>query len=241
MRTHPDNDAEERVFLSATNYSFGSCGALAADSAKAAKNPNDKTVHLRMAENYAIRGDWSKALEEFAKGSNRKAAEMAASELGTGSKIAKRQMGDFWWKYGEDKKDEYARKTFKLHAAKCYSSVLIAGKLSGLEKSLIEQRVKEGYAFGDEGIMSKTHVERNSVASILKGMIKIPAMENATHPARKNDYWLSETELTQGQWIAVMGSLNSCNMGKKEDEYVKGAQFPAGASAETIATFSLKS
>ena len=221
------NNAEAYEWLDEAKCHVKCQNALTADSAKAAKNPNDKALHLRMAENYAIRGDWAKALEEFAKGSNRKAAEMAASELGTGSKIAKRQMGDFWWKYGEDKKDEYARKTFKLHAAKCYSSVLIAGKLSGLEKSLVEQRVKEGYAFGDEGIMPKTHVERNSVASILKGMIKIPAMENATHPVRKGDYWLSETELTQGQWQAVMGVLNSGNMEAEGDQYVKGAQYPA--------------
>ena len=37
--------------------------------------------------------------------------------------------------------------------------------------------------------------ERNSVASILKGMIKVPG----------RDYWLSATELTQGQWESVMG------------------------------------
>lgn len=37
--------------------------------------------------------------------------------------------------------------------------------------------------------------ERSSVASILKGMIKVPG----------RDYWLSATELTQGQWETVMG------------------------------------
>ena len=37
--------------------------------------------------------------------------------------------------------------------------------------------------------------ERSSVVSILKGMIKVPG----------RDYWLSATELTQGQWEAVMG------------------------------------
>ena len=37
--------------------------------------------------------------------------------------------------------------------------------------------------------------ERSSVASILKGMIKLPGL----------DCWLSATELTQGQWESVMG------------------------------------
>lgn len=37
--------------------------------------------------------------------------------------------------------------------------------------------------------------ERSTVASILKGMIKVPG----------RDYWLSATEVTQGQWESVMG------------------------------------
>lgn len=44
-------------------------------------------------------------------------------------------------------------------------------------------------------ISSMVVEERNSIASILKGMIKVPG----------RDYWLSETELTQGQWEAIMG------------------------------------
>ena len=49
--------------------------------------------------------------------------------------------------------------------------------------------------------------ERNSVASILKSMIKLPG----------RDCWLSATELTQGQWESVMGYNNSS---------VKGADLP---------------
>ena len=46
--------------------------------------------------------------------------------------------------------------------------------------------------------------DRSSVASILKGMIKVPG----------RDYWLSATELTQGQWEAVMGYNLSSHKGK---------------------------
>ena len=45
--------------------------------------------------------------------------------------------------------------------------------------------------------------ERSSVASILKGMIKLPG----------HDYWLSATELTQGQWESVMGYNPSSHKG----------------------------
>ena len=41
----------------------------------------------------------------------------------------------------------------------------------------------------------KVQETRDSIKSILNGMIKVPG----------RDYWLSSTELTQGQWEAVMG------------------------------------
>ena len=44
-------------------------------------------------------------------------------------------------------------------------------------------------------LMASSVEERSSVASILKGMIKVPG----------RDFWLSATELTQGQWESVMG------------------------------------
>ena len=57
------------------------------------------------------------------------------------------------------------------------------------------------YRFLDEsqrgGVASahKVQERRDSIKSILNGMIKVPGC----------DYWLSSTELTQGQWEAVMG------------------------------------
>ena len=53
------------------------------------------------------------------------------------------------------------------------------------------------------GASSMVVKERNSIASILKGMIKVPG----------GDLWLSETELTQGQWEAVMGNNPSLHKG----------------------------
>ena len=53
------------------------------------------------------------------------------------------------------------------------------------------------------GASSMVVDERNSIASILKGMIKVPG----------RDYWLSATELTQGQWESVMGYNPSSHKG----------------------------
>ena len=55
----------------------------------------------------------------------------------------------------------------------------------------------------ESNVASSSMEDRSSVASILKGMIKVPG----------RDYWLSETELTQGQWESVMGYNLSSHKG----------------------------
>ena len=84
-----------------------------------------------------------------------------------------------------------------------------------IEAALLEVSKKEDgaplYKLLDEskadiasiGALSMVVKERNSIASILKGMIKVPG----------SDLWLSETELTQGQWEAVMGNNPSLHKG----------------------------
>lgn len=84
-----------------------------------------------------------------------------------------------------------------------------------IEAALLEVSKKEDgaplYKLLDEskadiasiGASSMVVKERNSIASILKGMIKVPG----------SDLWLSETELTQGQWEAVMGNNPSLHKG----------------------------
>ena len=84
-----------------------------------------------------------------------------------------------------------------------------------IEAALLEVSKKEDgaplYKLLDEskadiasiGASSMVVKERNSIASILKGMIKVPG----------GDLWLSETELTQGQWEAVMGNNPSLHKG----------------------------
>jgi len=48
----------------------------------------------------------------------------------------------------------------------------------------------------DGEVVQQTHKDRTTVQSIIDGMIKVPG----------HDFWLAETELTQGQWEAVMGN-----------------------------------
>ena len=70
-----------------------------------------------------------------------------------------------------------------------------------------------------QSVAYSNEVERNSVASILKGMIRVPG----------RDYWLSATEVTQGQWEAIMGYNLSNN---------KGVNLPVGnVSRDDCAVF----
>ena len=88
---------------------------------------------------------------------------------------------------------------------------MIEAALIGVSKKETASRLyrlldeaKAGIASHSEskGVASSVD-DRSSVASILKGMIKIPG----------HDYWLSATELTQGQWEAVMGYNQSTQKG----------------------------
>ena len=104
--------------------------------ALAAKRPADDTVRRRYAEALAASGNWSAALDEFAKAKG-KPGEIAAAE-----KSGKGKPGDiaeFWWGY--EPEEQYASEAIKRHAAEFYKKALADGSISGLKKTLAEKRV----------------------------------------------------------------------------------------------------
>lgn len=104
--------------------------------ALAAKRPADDTVRRRYAEALAASGNWSAALDEFAKAKG-KPGEIAAAE-----KSGKGKPGDiaeFWWGY--EPEEQYASEAIKRHAAEFYQKAFADGSISGLKKTLAEKRV----------------------------------------------------------------------------------------------------
>ncbi|MCQ2367865.1 MAG: leucine-rich repeat protein [Kiritimatiellae bacterium] len=69
--------------------------------------------------------------------------------------------------------------------------------------NMIDLAILDEGAKRDSDSIDKS-VSRNSITGIIKGMVKIP----------NRDYWISETELTQGQWDAVMGFNESRHKGE---------------------------
>jgi len=101
-----------------------------------AKRPADDTIRRRYAEALAALGNWSVALDEFAKVKG-KTGEIAAAE-----KSGKGISGDiasFWWDY--EPEEQYASEAIKRHSVEFYKKALADGSISGLKKTLAEKRV----------------------------------------------------------------------------------------------------
>ncbi len=113
---------------------------------KSAKRPSLRALHVAIAEHYAYFGDWPKALEEFAKGDNAKAAEVAKAEKGEG-KMSQKAIADFWWDYAST---EEVQRAFRRHAAEVYAAAIASGGISGLETVLAQRRINEAKEYGED-------------------------------------------------------------------------------------------
>lgn len=113
---------------------------------QAKAKPADTAITTKLAEHYAVLGDWAKALDAFEKGGDAKAAGVAKDEK-AGAADAK-AIADFWWDY-PNKKDAELEKPFKQHAAKLYADAVASGKLVGLNKVQVERRIKEAESLGE--------------------------------------------------------------------------------------------
>ena len=113
---------------------------------KSAKRPSLRALHVAIAEHYAYFSDWPKALEEFAKGDNAKAAEVAKAEKGEG-KMSQKAIADFWWDYAST---EEVQRAFRRHAAEVYVAAIASGGISGLETVLAQRRINEAKEYGED-------------------------------------------------------------------------------------------
>ena len=120
--------------------------ALKAALEKSAKRPSLRALHVEIAEHYAFFGDWSKALDEFAKGDNAKAAEVAKAEKGEG-KMSQKAIAEFWWNYAAA---EEVQRAFRRHAAEVYAAAIASGGISGLETVLAKRRIDEVKECGED-------------------------------------------------------------------------------------------
>ena len=102
------------------------------------KRPGNLVARREYAETLAVSGDWQKALKEFAQLKD-EAAAMAKAELDGKAKSA--ELAEFWWSYKTQ--SEEAEDAIKARAAMYYKKAIDAEELSGLKKTLAEQRIAE--------------------------------------------------------------------------------------------------
>ena len=104
--------------------------------ALAAKRPADDVVRRRYAEALAASGNWTAALDEFAKVKGKPGQIAAAEKSGKG---VSGDIASFWWDY--EPEEQYSAEAIKRHAVEFYKKALADGSISGLKKTLAEKRV----------------------------------------------------------------------------------------------------
>ena len=93
-------------------------------------------VLRQYAETLALQGDWKGALAEFSKVSGEVGRLAKGDADGTAGAA---ELGDFWWDY----KTSYTggEPAFRERAANYYRKAIADGKLDGLKRTLVEQRL----------------------------------------------------------------------------------------------------
>jgi hypothetical protein len=146
------------------------------------KRPGNLAARREYAELLAVSGDWKKALSEFAQLKDN-AASIAKLELDGKAKDA--ELAEFWWSYKTQ--SEEAEDAIKARAAMYYKKAIDAGELSGLKKTLAEQRVA---SFAGANIDKPALVnsdEKKSQNSKLKVTASLPVKGRSNVAASKKN------------------------------------------------------
>ena len=93
-------------------------------------------LYRQYAEALAVCGKWNAALSEFGKCGGEVAKIAKADLSGRGDPLA---LGDFWWSYKSNRNG--GEIVFRERAADFYRKAIDAGKVDGLKKTLVEQRL----------------------------------------------------------------------------------------------------
>ena len=106
------------------------------------QNPTDGAANLAVGKYRCLRkNDWVRGLPMLAIGSDEQLRELAKQELALpADALAKRKLGDGWWKLGENDSDE-TKKAMRQRGGYWYRQAL--PELTGLAKSLVEKRLQE--------------------------------------------------------------------------------------------------
>ena len=103
-------------------------------------DPNDATAHLRAGNALAIFGEWPKALEHLSVSES--AVAVVADEERT-ERVSIGESADGWWKVADAIRNSTLKKAYRSHAVDLYRKAIADGVLTGLGKTLAEQKIAE--------------------------------------------------------------------------------------------------
>lgn len=107
---------------------------------KTAKVSERPLLYRKLGESSAVIGDWKQALENLSKGDG-EVVKVAQYEMGNEKSVCKR--AGMWWDASEEKGIKPAvASAYRKHAAELYKRGLEDGSITGLNKTLAEQRIE---------------------------------------------------------------------------------------------------
>lgn len=159
------------------------------------------------------RNDWAAGLKHLAKSPDaglRNLATADAKGASNGTDAAK--LGDAWYAMASQSDSPREQAGYKSRAAFWYTRAV--QDLKGLTKTRVEKRLKElgdavAKAAGQSGNENGKYIDLTLAPGVLLRLVKIPASADG----KVKEFWLGQTEVTQRQWMAVMGSNPSAHKG----------------------------
>ena len=201
---------------------------LSSVTSKLRKEPDDKVLLRQQAEILASLGNWTRALEIYAKiGTKAAQYELDPQSVEDYDVFI---AADFWWNYKATHEEP-----FKKHAAALYRVALDKDIATGLRREIALKRMKEVVSLGEKdmsssagGVAIKKAVEAKPSGAYKTGdkkTIVLPGGANMEmiycapglflmgNPRKgrqqvtiSRGFWLGKYEVTQSQWKSVMGN-----------------------------------
>ena len=186
------------------------------------RGSNDMEKRKRLADLYALLGDWPKALSEFAHLNGNVASNARMELLDEGRYV---DCADFWWNYGFDRKDLSA--SCKAHAAELYGKALVSDGIQTVEAKRAEKRIAEAGLSVSE-VVRRANVGRWNLPSgfepprgqklslpggmkiafcaIPPGTFQMPDQKSgSTHVVTiTRPFWITRTQITAKELRALM-------------------------------------
>jgi hypothetical protein len=179
--------------------------ALSKAEALLKNDRNDPEANRIVGVHLATSDQWPEALGHFRRADDRALIQAAEADAGEPDEPAKQVVvADAWWELADSFDGEAQRSALRGRAVYWYSRAV--GGLKGMPRTRAARRIKYS---GESVVVAAAANGGGNGADILLAdgvrlrLLKIPGSEDE----RIKPFWLADTEITEPQWVAVMGGV----------------------------------